>query len=98
MFTNNIHIYFSDKVHACVLYIHTLCYIHTVDTYMAAVCINVCIFTFNVYITALACFNGYVRAATLITDRSQIDYGKFLLWLLIAVTETWHLQSTSMHS
>ena len=38
---------------------------------------------FNVYVTALACFDGYARAATLITDivlaliadRLQTDYG-----------------------
>ena len=36
----------------------------------------------NVYITDLACFNGYARAANLITNR---------LW--IALTETWHLSN-----
>ena len=40
----------------------------TVGTYMVAVCINVYMIKFNVYIMALACFNGYARAATLITD------------------------------
>ena len=49
-------------------YIHTLYYIHTVDTYKSAVYINVYMIMFNVYITDLACFDGYARAATLITD------------------------------
>ena len=40
------------------------CYIHTVDTYMTAVCINVYMMMFNVYI--LARFDGFARAATLI--------------------------------
>ena len=30
---------------------------------------------FNVYITDLSCFDEYVRAATLITDKLRIDYG-----------------------
>ena len=47
---------------------------HTVDTYMTAVCINVYMIMFNVYITALACFDRYVRAASLITDNSCFDY------------------------
>ena len=54
-------------------YIHTLYYIHTVDTYITAVCINVCMITFNVCIIALECFEWYARAATLITDRLRID-------------------------
>ena len=54
-------------------YIHTLCYIHIVDTYMTAVCINVYMIMFNVYITALAYFDGYARAATLIIDSSCSD-------------------------
>ena len=49
-------------------YMHTLYCIHTIDTYMTTVCINVLMIMFNVYITAL-CFDGYARAATLITDR-----------------------------
>ena len=56
-------------------YIHTIYYIHTVDTYMTAVCINIYMIMFNVYITTFACFDGYVNAATLITDILRIDYG-----------------------
>ena len=55
-------------------YMHTLYYIHTVDTYMTAVCINVHMIMFNVYITALACFDGYTRAATLIIYSSCSDH------------------------
>ena len=51
-----------------VYYIHTLCYIHTADTYTSAVCINVYMIMFNAYITALACFDGYTRPEILITD------------------------------
>ena len=51
-------------------------YIHTVHTYMTAVCINIYMITFNVYVKALACFGGYVRAATLIEDR---------LWLALTL-------------
>ena len=53
-------------------------YIHTVDTYMTAVCINVYMIMFNEYITALACFDGYAWNTTLnnsiavITDRLRI--------------------------
>ena len=54
-------------------YIHTLYYMHTVD--MTAVCINVYMIIFNVYIMALACFDGCARAATLITDTLRIHYG-----------------------
>ena len=43
---------------------------HTVD--MTAVCINVYMIIFNVHLTVLACFDGYVRAATLIADRLWI--------------------------
>ena len=43
-----------------------LYYIHTVDTFMIAVCINVYMIMFNVCITAVACLDGSVRAATLI--------------------------------
>ena len=52
-------------------YILTLYYMHTVDTYMIAVCINVYMILFNVYIMALAYLDGYARAATLIMDRLQ---------------------------
>ena len=66
-------------------YIHTviyeymlyICYIHAVmyvDTYMTAVCTNVYMIMFNVYITALGCFDGYVRAVTLIADRLRITF------------------------
>ena len=72
-FTNNIHFYFAINVHY-VYYLRTLYYIRTVDTYMTAVCINVYMITFSVYIKALACFDGYARATTLITDRLQMDY------------------------
>ena len=47
---------------------------HTVGTYMTAVCISVYIIPFNVYTMALACFGEYARAATLITDNSYSDY------------------------
>ena len=55
------------------MYMHAY-YIHTIDTYMTAVCINVCMIIFNVYIMALACFDRYARAATLITDRLWIAF------------------------
>ena len=55
-------------------YIHTLYYIHTVDTYMTVVCINVYMIMFNVHITAVACFDGHARTATQITDISCSDY------------------------
>ena len=55
-------------------YMYTLYYMHTVDTYMTAVCINVYMIKFNMYITALAGFDGYARAATVITDILRIDY------------------------
>ena len=51
-----------------VYYIHTLHYMHIVDTYMTAVCINVYMIMFNVYIAALVCYKGYARAALLTTD------------------------------
>ena len=35
---------------------------------MTAVCINVYMIMFNLYIKALACFDGYARAAALIID------------------------------
>ena len=54
--------------------IHTLYYTHIVDTYRTAVYINVYMIMFNVYIIALACFDGYARAATLSTDSSCSDY------------------------
>ena len=49
-------------------------YIYTIDTYITAVCSNVYMIMFNVYITALACFDGYARVATLITHSSCSDY------------------------
>ena len=55
-------------------YMHALYYMHTVDTYMTAICINVCMIMFNVHITALACFDGYERTATLIIDNYCSDY------------------------
>ena len=54
--------------------IHTLYYIHTVDTCITVVCINIYMIMFIVYITALAYFDGYARAETLITDSSCFDY------------------------
>ena len=53
-------------------FMHTLYYIHAADTCMTAVCINVNMIMFNVYVTALACDDGYARAAGLITDRLRI--------------------------
>ena len=53
-------------------FIHTLYYIHTVDTCTTPVCINVYMIMLNVYITAFVCFDQCVRAAILITDRLQI--------------------------
>ena len=41
---------------------------------MTAACINVHMIMFNVYITALSCFDEYVRATTLIADNSCSDY------------------------
>ena len=38
---------------------------------MTAVCIHVYMILFNVSITAVACFDGYVRAATLTADKLQ---------------------------
>ena len=55
-------------------YIHTLYCRHAVETYIYAVCINVYMIMFNVHLTALACFDGYAGAATLITDSSCSDY------------------------
>ena len=53
-------------------YTHTLCYMHTVNTHMIAVCINVYMIMFNDCITALECFDGYLRTASLFADRLQI--------------------------
>ena len=39
---------------------------------MTAACTNVYMIMFNVYITALACFDGFVRAATLVAERLRI--------------------------
>ena len=49
-------------------------YIHTADTYMTAVYINITLVMFKVYLTTLACFDGYAKAAILITDSSCSDY------------------------
>ena len=68
---NNIHIYFSVNVHVCI-YMYTLYYMHIVDTYMTAVCVNVYMIMFNVYIMALVCFDEFAKAETVITDRLQI--------------------------
>ena len=57
-------------------YMHSFCNIHTVDTYMTAVCINVHMIMFNVYTTALVGFDGYARVATLIADNSCPDCWK----------------------
>ena len=57
------------------IYLHYC--MHIVDTCMTAVLVFTIMF---VYITDLACFDGYARAATLITDE-----------LRIAVTKTQHL-------
>ena len=48
---------------------------------MIAACINVNMIMSNVCIVALACFNGYVRAATLIADR---------LWIALALITDSH--------
>ena len=55
------------------MYMYAYC-IHIVDTYMIAVCINIYMITFNVYITTLVCSDGYARAASLITDIFCSDY------------------------
>ena len=54
-------------------YMHTLHYIHAVDTCITAVCINVYMILFNTYMTTLACFDGYARVAALITYSSCSD-------------------------
>ena len=72
LFTNNIHFFFQ-LMYMYTYYILTMQYVHTVGTKMTAVCINVCMIPFNVYKTALACFDGYARASTLITDSSYSD-------------------------
>ena len=58
------------------MYVSTVCtyYIHTVDTYMTVICINVYMIMFNVHIMALAYFYRYTRAAILISDSSCSDY------------------------
>ena len=53
------------------IYIYFIC---TVDTHMTDIYINVYMITFNVYIMALECFDGYARAATLITDRLWVAF------------------------
>ena len=66
LFANDIHMLMYKHSY----YIHTLYYIHIVDTYMTAVCINVHMIMFNEYIMFLACFDEYAGAATLITYSS----------------------------
>ena len=59
-------IYFSVNLYVCILY--TYCrHIH--------VCINVYMISFNMYIMAVVCLDGFLRAETLITDSSCSDYG-----------------------
>ena len=41
---------------------------------MTAACINIYMITFNAHIIALASFDGYARAATLITVNTHSDY------------------------
>ena len=61
---------------------------------MTAVCIDVNMIMFNVYITVLVCFDVYARIATLIMNSSYSDY-----WDLVPlshtkptlITETCHL-------
>ena len=72
LFTNNIHIFSSECKCMRSMCMHYTYYIHTVHTYMIAICINVYMIMFNVCIMALACFDGYVRTATLIADRLGI--------------------------
>ena len=43
-----------------------------ISVYMITVCINVYMIIFNVCITAVACFDKYVRVATLIAYRLRI--------------------------
>ena len=69
LFTNDIHVYFSVNVLVCVLYTYIILY--TYCRHIHDVCIDVYIILFNMYITALGCFNGYARAMTLITYRLQ---------------------------
>ena len=52
-------------------YIHTLYYLHIVEAYMTAVCINVYMIMFNMYMTALAGFDAY--------ERCNSDYCQLLL-------------------
>ena len=55
-------------MYAYAYYILRLYYIYTEDTSLIAVC-------FNVYdYICLACFDGYARPATLITDRLRIAF------------------------
>ena len=55
-------------------YIDTLYYMHTVYTCMTIICINVYLIMFSADLTALAWFDVYARAKTLITDSSCSDY------------------------
>ena len=73
-----IYIFIFQLMYMYAYYIYTLYYIRTVDTYMIADCINVYMIMFSVHITALACFDGYIKAATLITNSSCSDY--LLIW------------------
>ena len=53
-------------------YVHTLYYIHTVDTYMTAVCINVYMIMLNMHTMALVCV--------------WMGMQELQLWLWIAIT------------
>ena len=55
------------------MYMHAY-YIHTIDRHMTTVYTNVYMFMFRVYITSLAYFDGYARAAALINESSCFDY------------------------
>ena len=56
-------------------FIHTLYYIHAVDTNMINTnSINDYMIMFNVCITALACLDGYVRVETLIAVRLRTAF------------------------
>ena len=86
-----IFLYIFQLMYICILYTYIIMYTYCRHIYDC--CINVYMIMLNVYIKSLACFDGY---ATLITDTLQIDYRKLLLWLLIAVTETWHLGNITL--
>ena len=61
-------------------YIHTLYYMHTADTYMIVICVNVYIIMFIMCITVCACLDG--RAATLNAVR--------LLIVLTLITDSFY--------